>query len=185
MTDENMITNHQKIRSRTSLLSLEIGCGQSTNHPIRIDFTLYSKANVIGNADSLPFLDQCFELIYSRYMFEHLDNPRKALEEWKRVLIRDGKVEIVTDNASYWRNHLSLPKILRLSNPHQQYVGTTIKDKHYAIYLPMHIRNHLEALDFRDILIRYRDYYPLSILLKLIGIESLAAASIRAVARRS
>lgn len=179
-----MIKNYQEVNSRLSMLSLEIGCGQSTNHPIRIDFNLQSKANVISNADSLPFVDQCFKFIYSRYIFEHLDNPRKALEEWKRVLSLDGKVEIVTDNASYWRNHLNLPKILRLSNPHQQYIGNTINDKHYALYLPMHIRNHLQALGFRDTIIRYQDYYPLSILLKLIGIESLAAASIRAIAHR-
>ena len=29
---------YQSTKPRTNMLSLEIGCGQSTNHPIRIDF---------------------------------------------------------------------------------------------------------------------------------------------------
>lgn len=37
-------------------LSLEVGCGQSRKHPVRLDFSTGTAASVIGDTANLPFV---------------------------------------------------------------------------------------------------------------------------------
>ncbi len=46
----------------------------------------------IGDAEDLPFDDETFDAVVSRHLLWTLTDPRKAVEEWKRVVKRGGKV---------------------------------------------------------------------------------------------
>lgn len=165
-----------------SLISLEVGCGQSRKHPIRLDFSSGTAANVIGDAANLPFRDGSFQLVYSSFVFEHLQNPQIALKEWKRVLRPRGSLEIVTDNASHWRFHLHFPRWLRMINSHQDYQGTSERDQHFALYLKMHLDNHLCLAGFSSINIIFLNLFPLSKIIYWLGGTHIAFASLKATA---
>jgi len=60
---------------------------------------------VRGNAESLPFLDESFDLIISFDVLEHIGDDKKAIKEMYRVLKRGGRVFLETPNRerlSYW-----------------------------------------------------------------------------------
>ena len=51
-----------------------------------------------GNLEDITFEDNTFDLIFSAYVFEHLENPEKVLMEAKRILINSGKIVIIAPN---------------------------------------------------------------------------------------
>ena len=52
---------------------------------------------VRGDAHALPFADGRFDLVYCRYVLEHLWSPQRALEEMRRVLKPGGRA-LVQEN---------------------------------------------------------------------------------------
>lgn len=52
-----------------------------------------------GSAEEIPFEDNCFDLLIIDQVMEHLINPRKAFQEAKRVLKKDGLFCIGVPNA--------------------------------------------------------------------------------------
>ncbi|MBI2598677.1 class I SAM-dependent methyltransferase [Candidatus Curtissbacteria bacterium] len=55
---------------------------------------------VVADAHNLPFKDKTFDLIICTETLEHVINPKKALEEMKRVLKKDGRGIISMDSGS-------------------------------------------------------------------------------------
>jgi ubiquinone/menaquinone biosynthesis C-methylase UbiE len=51
-----------------------------------------------GNALALPFDDAEFDVVYCRYLLEHVPNPLRALEEMRRVLRPGGRVFVQENN---------------------------------------------------------------------------------------
>ncbi len=47
---------------------------------------------VLGDVHELPFEDQSFDLVYGRYILEHISNPSEALKQAYRVLTRGGRI---------------------------------------------------------------------------------------------
>ncbi len=56
---------------------------------------LNNVAGVVGKAEHLPFDDNTFDFIISRYSAHHWQDVQQALYEMRRVLTQDGKVIIV------------------------------------------------------------------------------------------
>jgi len=54
--------------------------------------------NVLGSAESLPFPDECFDIVISLGLVEHFRNPQLVLHEFTRVLKRGGVLIIETPN---------------------------------------------------------------------------------------
>ena len=52
----------------------------------------------VGTIEKLPFKKESFDLVYSAFVFEHLENPEKVLKEGIRVLKRRGHLLIVAPN---------------------------------------------------------------------------------------
>jgi SAM-dependent methyltransferase len=48
-----------------------------------------------GNASSLPFVDDSFDLVYSRFAVHHIENPAEVLTECTRVVRPGGRVAVI------------------------------------------------------------------------------------------
>jgi glycosyltransferase involved in cell wall biosynthesis/ubiquinone/menaquinone biosynthesis C-methylase UbiE len=62
------------------------------------DFAVKSSEDpdvVLGDVENLPFKNEVFDLVVSSEVLEHLNNPKKAVAEFKRVL-KDGGYIIIT-----------------------------------------------------------------------------------------
>ena len=95
---------------------LDLGCGNGEYDPvgklnltakmivgIDIDENLlrenkYIALKVIGDAHKLPFRDDIFDVVISRELIEHLENPDYVIEESARVLKKNGKIILQTPN---------------------------------------------------------------------------------------
>lgn len=80
-----------------------------------------------GDAEELPFEDNTFDIVVSRFVLWNLPNPEKALREWSRVLKKGGKIIYVDidDNEhprSYrpikWRIWHRISQVLILLTEH-------------------------------------------------------------------
>jgi SAM-dependent methyltransferase len=57
---------------------------------------------VCGNVNELPFVDSSFDVVYGRWLVEHLENPRMALKEFHRVLKPGGRLALFTTNLLHY-----------------------------------------------------------------------------------
>lgn len=106
----------QEIASISPII-LDMGCGEGTrlnklvtknqkgfgidisSKAIEIAKRKYPQLNFeVGDLEGLPFENEKFDLVYSAFVFEHLDNPGKVIEEGIRVLKPGGKFLIVAPN---------------------------------------------------------------------------------------
>lgn len=61
---------------------------------------------VSGAEETLPFPENFFDIIMCNDVIEHLENPRIALENIRRVLKRDGILYLNTPNLNWLRKNL-------------------------------------------------------------------------------
>jgi predicted SAM-dependent methyltransferase len=77
---------------------LEIGCGEEKIFfgSICIDVRRTSIVDVVCDARKLPFPNEMFDHIYASHIIEHFSHRdiEKILQEWIRVLKKNGKLEI-------------------------------------------------------------------------------------------
>jgi SAM-dependent methyltransferase len=57
---------------------------------------------VCGNVNELPFGDASFDVVYARWLVEHLENPKAALREFHRVLKPGGRLALFTTNLLHY-----------------------------------------------------------------------------------
>jgi hypothetical protein len=84
------------------MTTINIGCGSDTWGDIRVDYTRKPKkyylqgeessANLIADAQYLPFINKCFSELKASHVLEHIKDWKKALAEWCRV---SNKVSII------------------------------------------------------------------------------------------
>ena len=123
---------------------LNLGCGIQSFGDIKADIYKTEKTDLLCDAHFLPFRDNIFRLIYSRYVLEHLKNPMQSLREQKRILKEHGRIVLITDNASYWRFHLKTRSAhIGYKNPNCPH------DKHYALFVPIHLENFFISLNMK------------------------------------
>ena len=98
---------------------LDIGCGEGTrlaglinknkekegrgidisNTAIQMAKKNYPYLNFIkSDLENIPFKNDTFDLCYSAYVLEHLDNPEKLLEEARRLLKSNGVLILIAPN---------------------------------------------------------------------------------------
>jgi ubiquinone/menaquinone biosynthesis C-methylase UbiE len=58
---------------------------------------------VRGDAQALAFADQSFDLVYARYLLEHVGDPAVVLREVRRVLRSGGRVAVMENDVSLVR----------------------------------------------------------------------------------
>jgi len=78
-----------------------------------------------GTAESIPWQDASFEVVFLRHVIEHVTDPARAIAEALRVLAPGGLVSILTPNAAarsherfgvFWRG-LESPRHLHVFTP--------------------------------------------------------------------
>src|SRR5258708_29777301 len=82
---------------------LNVGCGsKKIPDSVGVDFDPQSCADVIHDLDNFPwpFADGAFDQIVCQHVLEHLRNPRRAMEELRRLARPGALVEIATPHYS-------------------------------------------------------------------------------------
>jgi SAM-dependent methyltransferase len=95
---------------------LDLGCGEGTRLNLLVSrgrgvgIDISSKAISlakkkypnfdfrVGDLEKLPLKNKSFDLVYSAFVFEHLDNPEKVIKEAVRVLTPGGKFVVIAPN---------------------------------------------------------------------------------------
>jgi len=132
---------------------LDLGCGDQIYGDVRVD-KYRGAANVIADVEeTLPFRDEVFETVYSRFLFEHLRNPGFVLREMVRVLRPGGKLILITDNAAYPPFHF--PPSFGSGFHVGGYKGSGLEDKHYGVFTKEHLENHLQYAGLKVATIKY------------------------------
>ncbi|MFC1710094.1 class I SAM-dependent methyltransferase [Patescibacteria group bacterium] len=103
-------------QAKKAKIILDIGCGEGTrlskvvgnSKAYGIDISRvaikkakdsYPKINFIrGDVEKLPYKDEMFDLVYSAFVLEHLDDPEKVLNEAIRVTKNKGVIVLVAPN---------------------------------------------------------------------------------------
>ncbi|WP_455368857.1 methyltransferase domain-containing protein [[Eubacterium] cellulosolvens] len=130
---------------------LNVGCGEQSYGDVRCDIYPSKAVNVICDAMHLPFRNNSFEQVYSKTVFEHLNNPMLALQEQKRVLRNRSRIVLITDNAGYWRFYL-FPNGNHLAYHQRE------NDKHYALYTKLHLENFFKDIKMQIVSIKFIEF---------------------------
>ena len=138
------------------MMKLDVGCGRKKRGDIGIDYYKDTSADIIADAHYLPFPGELFDEVTSTTVIEHSPNPLEFLKEQRRVLKKGGKIEVVTDNAQYYRWTVMKFHGLRHQN---------LQRDHYTIFFPEGIVRLLKLAGFRNIRFEFwRDPRKLDIL---------------------
>ena len=80
---------------------LNYGCGQRKgDHEVGVDISTDTDADVLVGPDGrLPFPENSFDLVISRYVFEHVFNLLDVLAEIERVLKPGGKLRFIVPHC--------------------------------------------------------------------------------------
>jgi SAM-dependent methyltransferase len=74
-----------------------------------------------GDAHSLELPDESFDLVYARYLLEHVQNPERVLREMRRVVRPGGRVAVCENDITLIRFDPPCPAFDRAWEMFQQY----------------------------------------------------------------
>jgi len=128
---------------------LNVGCGDDLYGTHRVDIVpTKATTHVFDVEEGIQFPSEYFDEVYSKNLLEHLRNVGFFLQECYRVLKNGGKLVLITDSASCLRYYVLGTHTGRYERKHKD-------DKHYSIFTPNHLVNHLEAARFENITWNY------------------------------
>jgi len=62
----------------------------------------YEQCQIVDANKALPFADNCFDLVWCSEVIEHLENPKRSLDEMRRVTKHGGRIILTTPNSGAW-----------------------------------------------------------------------------------
>lgn len=122
---------------------------------------MYKKDNInfyVGDGENLPFEDNCFNVCFSRYVFQHLKNPQKVLCELIRVTKPEGYIGIYewdeglaefTKYPDYYDEYIKAEKIRRRFTSGDINMGSKLKDLFINAGL-IEVKNYFMKKDTND-----------------------------------
>jgi len=82
----------------------DMGCGRNKTVPRAIGVDVLPVADITCRIEDLPKLrieSESSSAIISRHSIEHLEDPKAALEEWRRLLKPGGKIIVVLPDDEF------------------------------------------------------------------------------------
>lgn len=75
-----------------------------------------------GDAESLPFADECFDVVYSNGVLHHVPEIEKAFNEARRVLRSDGQFFVILyyKNSMFYRVNVPIVALIRRRSVREQ-----------------------------------------------------------------
>jgi len=131
-------------------LSVNIGCGETSDGDVRVDYIKTPTVTVVADALHLPFRENIFTRAYERNLLEHMPNPVFHLVEVRRILKPNGNLELVTDNAACLKYYV-------FGTHTGGYCKADGKDRHYAVFTIEHVHNLLSAAGLMAVKIQLID----------------------------
>lgn len=133
---------------------LNVGCGNETygTHFIDLYPSRAEVKKVFVGKEKFPYKNNFFDEVYSNCILEHLPNLGNFISECNRVLKKNGKLIIITDNAACYKFHLRFFPNSKGTH-HGGYeikgrmgggTGKYTEDKHYALFTSTHLKNLFE-----------------------------------------
>ena len=118
----------RELKNKSQLKILDVGCGVKPYSPffkekaemyIGVDMNSTLNADAVCAAENLPFANGFFDVIICTQVLEHVNDPRKVIEEMHRVLKKEGLLILSTHGIwfkhapqDYWRwTDMGLKKI--------------------------------------------------------------------------
>lgn len=151
---------------------LNIGCGKDENSTDFLDLYPSRKEVIKYNADidRIPFEDNTFEGIICNFLLEHLKDRVLFFKEVRRVLKKNGKLKLCTDNAGWFGYHNMKSKV---KTHYGGYCNEDYgdDDKHYSLFTTEHLKQFLIDAGFKEISVNLynRDNHILSKKIKFIN----------------
>jgi len=117
-----------------------------------------------GDIHHLPFPANSFDIVLSRSVVEHLENPAQAFQEWARVLRPGGKVIILTPNkydyvsviaaiTPYWLHRALVSRIFQVSDD-------DVFPTRYRANTRSALRKALQAAGMCEVDLQMLNHYP-------------------------
>jgi hypothetical protein len=122
---------------------LDVGCGHVVGHHKRgfigIDLRR-GKADIIGDVNYLPIRNNAFGKVLCYYVIEHVIDIPRVIGELIRVAERE--IEIVTDNALFYRIYLLRFLYLLKLVKEPGYINV----EHVHAFYPSHLKHLLQRI---------------------------------------
>jgi len=160
------ITDNYSLKSEKEKVKLNLGCGNI----IKPGYVNIDRYNNTGNVDfkadlgELPFANDSVDEVYTSHVFEHigLNDIYSVVEEWRRVLVLNGKLVLRLPNlekeVNIWLNTPDNKKWFAVGRifGSQSHEGNT----HLCGFNPESLKSFLECFDFKiqDIRLGNRGY---------------------------
>jgi ubiquinone/menaquinone biosynthesis C-methylase UbiE len=119
---------------------------------------------VRGNLEALPFQSDYFDLVVSRSVIEHLQDPGKVFGEFYRVLKAGGKVILVTPNKY---DYVSVIASVTPYRWHRRLVSRVVGVGEDDVYPTLYRANSMKSLNrelssigFRKVVLKAINHYP-------------------------
>jgi len=98
-----------KTRKRVKLFlkgtnGIDIGCGDDKITPncIGVDRVPQKGVNLVWDARKLPFTDNTFDWVFSSHCLEDIKEWEKTVQEWTRILKKDGYIILYMPHGDYY-----------------------------------------------------------------------------------
>lgn len=88
---------------RTSVLSLDIGCGRTWRADILVDVDPEVLPTIVADASKLPLRQEVFSQVSMFHVLEHTRKPEEFLDEAHRVLAPKGRLVVIVPNWRSWK----------------------------------------------------------------------------------
>ena len=73
----------------------DMGCGAHKTVSYAIGVDIRPVSDITASVDDVPVADEVADIIISRHSLEHMLDPIKTLQEWRRILRRRGRILII------------------------------------------------------------------------------------------
>jgi len=80
----------------------DLGCGANKTLDKSIGIDILPGSDIVSSIDDLPMIkDESVDTIISRHSLEHLSDPIKTLNEWRRILKVGGKIVVILPDDEF------------------------------------------------------------------------------------